>query len=84
MRDRCWKRGDETRSSKVGIVQLKDVDVTSNSDLRPLQELLLRLLPVGVEERLRHQLHQLQAVFDFHQQLKVIPSSNLRAGETHQ
>lgn len=82
MRDRCWMRGDETRSPEVGMEQLKDTDVTSNGDLRPLQELLLRLLPVGVEERLRHQLHQLQAVFDFHQQLKVIPSTNLRAGET--
>lgn len=52
-------------------------------DSRSLQELLLRLLPVGVEERLRHQLHQLQAVLNLHQQLKIIPSTNLHTGAIH-
>ena len=43
---------------------------------RPLQELLL-LLPVGVHQLLGHQLHQLQALLDLHQDLKVLPAPHL-------
>lgn len=44
---------------------------------RPLQELLLLLLPVGVDQLLRHQLHQLQTLLDLHQDLKVLPAPHL-------
>lgn len=45
---------------------------------RPLQELLL--LPVGVHHLLGHQLHQLQALLDLHQDLKVLPAPHLSTG----
>lgn len=41
---------------------------------RPLQELLL---PVGVHQLLWHQLHQLQALLDLHQDLIVLPAPHL-------
>lgn len=44
---------------------------------RPLQELLLLLLPIGVHQLLGHQLHQLQALLDLHQDLKVLPAPHL-------
>lgn len=45
-------------------------------DLRSLQELLC-LLSVWVQQRLRHQLHQLQTIFNLHQQFKILTSTNL-------
>lgn len=45
----------------------------------PLQELLL-LLPVGVNQLLRDQLHQLQALLYLHQDLEVLPASHLQEG----
>lgn len=47
--------------------------------LLPLQELLL-LLPVGVNQLLRDQLHQLQALLYLHQDLEVLPASHLEEG----
>lgn len=44
---------------------------------RPLQELLLLLLPVRVHQLLWHQLHQLQALLDLHQDLKVLSAPHL-------
>lgn len=44
---------------------------------RPLQELLLLLLSVGVDQRLGYKFHQLEALLDFHQDLKVLPASHL-------
>lgn len=44
---------------------------------RPLQELLLLLLPVRIHQLLWHQLHQLQALLDFHQDLKVLAAPYL-------
>ena len=43
---------------------------------RPLQELLL--LPVRLDQLRGHQLHQLQALLDLHQDLKVLPAPHLR------
>lgn len=47
--------------------------------LLPLQELLL-LLPVGVHQLLRDQLHQLQALLYLHQDLEVLPAPHLENG----
>lgn len=49
--------------------------------LLPLQELLL-LLPVGVNQLLWDQLHQLQAFLYLHQDLEVLPASHLEEGRT--
>lgn len=54
-----------------------------HADSRSLQKLLLCLLSVGVHQRLWHQLHQLQTVFNLHQQLKVLPTTNLHANQAH-
>lgn len=47
--------------------------------LLPLQKLLL-LLPIGVNQLLRDQLHQLQALLYLHQDLEVLPASHLEEG----
>lgn len=47
--------------------------------LLSLQQLLL-LLPVGVHQLLRDQLHQLQALLYLHQDLEVLPASHLGEG----
>lgn len=49
-------------------------------DLRSLQELLC-LLSVGVQQRLRHQLHQFQTVFNLHQQFKILAPTDLHTND---
>lgn len=44
--------------------------------VRSLQQLLLCLLSVGVHQWLWHQLDELQTVFDLHQQLKILSTTN--------
>lgn len=44
--------------------------------VRSLQQLLLCLLSVRIHQWLWHQLHQLQTVFNLHQQLKILSPTN--------